>query len=157
MITDIVHVADRNLDGTINLAEYLFMRKAGSAWRQCVTGDGMNYMELKCALSVISLHPTRINKGDARKVFLTAIGWMMLNSKQLSYTVFFRVAQYYRSFTAYCRPTSDCVINRRELTNQIELQTAPTSLTPLEAKYVNNYLNLLDLEEIDFPNFLIMT
>jgi len=43
------------------------------------------------------------------------------------------------------------------LTNQIELQTAPTSLTPLEAKYVNNYLNLLDLEQIDFPNFLIMT
>lgn len=67
------------------------------------------------------------------------------------------MAQYYRSFSAYCRPTPDCVINRRELTNQIELQTAPTSLTPLEARYVNNYLNLLDLDLIDFPNFLIMS
>jgi len=53
----------------------------------------MNYMELKCALSIISLHNVRINKGDARTVFLTAIDWMMLNSRRLSYTVFFRVAQ----------------------------------------------------------------
>jgi hypothetical protein len=83
-MTDIIHVADRNLDGTINLAEYLFLRKAGSAWRQCVTGDGMNYMELKCSLSVISLHTVHLNKGDARKVFLTAISWMMLNSRRLS-------------------------------------------------------------------------
>jgi hypothetical protein len=67
------------------------------------------------------------------------------------------VAQYYRSFSSYCRGQADCVINRRELTNQIELQTSPTSLTPLEAKYVNNYLNLLDLDVIDFPNFLIMS
>lgn len=41
-MTDLIHAADRNLDGTLNLAEYLFLRKTGSAWRQCVTGDAMN-------------------------------------------------------------------------------------------------------------------
>jgi len=51
-------------------------------------------LELQCSLKVISIHTVHINKGDARKVFLTAISWMMLNSRRLSYTVFFRVAQY---------------------------------------------------------------
>ena len=93
-------MADRNLDGTLNLAEYLFLRKTGSAWRQCVTGDSMNYTELQCALRSINMHSGIINKGDARKVFLTALSWMMLNSRRLSYTAFFRVAQYYRTFNS---------------------------------------------------------
>jgi hypothetical protein len=76
------------------------MRKSGSAWRQCVSGDSMNYKDLSCALKIISLHNTQMNIGDARKVFLTAISWMMLNSRRLSFTVFFRIAQYYRSFSS---------------------------------------------------------
>lgn len=59
----------------------------------CVTGDGMNYLDLQCALKSISLHAANINKGDARKVFLTAISWMMLNTRRLSFTAYFRVAQ----------------------------------------------------------------
>lgn len=60
----------------------------------------MNYLELQCALRALNMHAGLINKGDARKVFLTALGWMMLNSRRMSFTSFFRVAQYYRTFNS---------------------------------------------------------
>lgn len=33
---------DRNQDGSINLAEFMFLRRASSGWRQCVSGNAMN-------------------------------------------------------------------------------------------------------------------
>lgn len=41
-LTDIVHTADRNTNGSISFSEQLFLRQVGSSWRQCVFGDAMN-------------------------------------------------------------------------------------------------------------------
>lgn len=35
---DLMVAADRDKDGQINFAEYLFMRKIAAAWKKCVTG-----------------------------------------------------------------------------------------------------------------------
>lgn len=90
-----IYAMDRNHDGQLNFAEYLFMRKMASAWRRCVTGWGMNWKELKCGLRVTAtVRGSAVNDGDARKIALQAMTWMELGAKRISIPVFARIAQY---------------------------------------------------------------
>lgn len=41
-LKEIMKWTDRDGNGAINLAEYVFIRKSASAWRSCVTGQMMN-------------------------------------------------------------------------------------------------------------------
>lgn len=65
-VVDLLEFADRNADDQLSLEEYVWVRKAASAWRQCVMGNGMNYKELECALRLTSDN-SAFNAGDARK------------------------------------------------------------------------------------------
>lgn len=37
-VLDLMAAFDRDKDGQINFAEYIFTRKAAAAWKKCVTG-----------------------------------------------------------------------------------------------------------------------
>jgi len=41
-INDLMKWTDRDMNGAINLNEYIFIRKAASAWRQCVSSSLLN-------------------------------------------------------------------------------------------------------------------
>lgn len=49
---DLLFAADRDLDGFINFSEYLLIRKAIIAWKQCASYK-MNRSGLKCALTIV--------------------------------------------------------------------------------------------------------
>jgi len=92
-VLDLMAAFDRDKDGLINFAEYIFTRKTAAAWRKCVTGYGMNYEELRCALSITGTAP-KVNDGDARRVTLMALRWMQLGTKRLGFMVFAHIAHY---------------------------------------------------------------
>jgi hypothetical protein len=62
------------------------------------------------------------------------MAWMELSAKRISIPIFARIAQYYNMFQTYCFPVFDCRVSRYTLQRNIELQTVPNALTPLQAK-----------------------
>jgi len=49
--SDLIIAVDRDLDGKMNFAEYMLVRKGSVAWKECAQG-GMNRSALKCALNL---------------------------------------------------------------------------------------------------------
>lgn len=85
----------------MNFAEYLFLRQVASAWRRCVTGQGMNYKELQCAIRITTNYKGSLfNEGEARKLFLHALSWMDMTAKRISLPIFASLANYYNMFQA---------------------------------------------------------
>lgn len=63
---------DRDLDGKINLAEYLLMRRSIIAWRECAQ-ETMNRAGLRCALSLVTSDHRNVDQSEADAVFLVGV------------------------------------------------------------------------------------
>jgi len=63
---------DRDLDGKINLAEYLLLRRSIIAWRECAQ-ETMNRAGLRCALSLITTDHRNVDQSEADAVFLVGV------------------------------------------------------------------------------------
>lgn len=63
--TEMFQQVDRDGSEGLNFAEYLFLRKTASAWRQCASQSEMNYSELACAFRVIG-DQSSITLGEAK-------------------------------------------------------------------------------------------
>jgi Ca2+-binding EF-hand superfamily protein len=81
---------DRDLDGKINLAEYLMMRRALIAWNECAQ-ETMNRAGLRCALNITTTDHRNVDQAEADTAF--GIGISMQNYKNgLSFPVFLMIA-----------------------------------------------------------------
>jgi len=82
--------ADRDLDGKINLAEYLLIRRAIIAWNECAQ-ETMNRAGLRCALNITTADHRNVDQAEADASF--SIGVAMQDFKGgLSFPVFLMIA-----------------------------------------------------------------
>jgi len=74
---DLILAADRDLDGKIDLSEYISLRKAVIAWSECADST-MSPRSLRCGLSIVSQGRT-VEQSDANAVFKFALGLQQKN------------------------------------------------------------------------------
>ncbi len=54
------------LGGQINFVDYLFLRKANLAWKECTRDNEISVNQMPCALDIIGFNKRQITKEDAR-------------------------------------------------------------------------------------------
>lgn len=92
--------------------------------------------------------------GEARYVHSTALNWMGQNkTRNLSYVLFLRLANYYKFFQTICFPSNDCLLTKRTLTRHIELQTIPTKLT---SYMVDKFYSATKVSKMGFALFAVL-
>lgn len=123
---------DRDLDGQINLAEYLLMRRAIIAWRECAQ-ETMNRAGLRCALSLITNDHRNVDQSEADAVFL--VGVSLQNYKNgLSFPTYLMIADLYRTFTSFDVPADNGYINKRSLLRSLNESELPHRISELGVK-----------------------
>lgn len=145
---DIMLAIDRDLDGTVNFAEYLMMRRAAHAWVECAQ-ETMNRAGLRCGLSIVV--PSRqVDQSEADVVFRVGLTLMPKNKWSISFPIFVMVSDLYRTFSAFDVPIDNGFINQNELLRQLAEQDLPHRITPGAAKEI---FKATGQQEIQFPLF----
>lgn len=139
---------DRDLDGKINLAEYLMMRRALIAWNECAQ-ETMNRAGLRCALNITTTDHRNVDQAEADTAF--AIGISMQDYKNgLSFPVFLMIADLYRTFTSFDVPADNGYIGKKQLIRSLNESELPHRITEAGIKAI---FDAIGQNEINFPTF----
>lgn len=146
--TQVLLAVDRDLDGKMNLAEYLMMRRAIIAWHECAQ-ETMNRAGLRCSLSLITNDHRNVDQSEADAVFLIASS-LQDNKNGLSFPVFLMIADLFRTFSAFDIPADNGYINQRTLIRSLNESDLPHRISEPAAKAI---FAATGQEEINFATF----
>lgn len=125
---DLVIAVDLDLDGHVNLAEYLLLRKAAVAWSNCAQ-ETMNKTGLRCALA-LCVPGRHVEQAEADTVFRVGLRLMPHDSFTLSFPIFVLISDLYRTFTAFDVAVDNGFISKAELTRRLAEMEMPHRISP---------------------------
>ena len=69
----VLDILDRENEKAINFADYLFLRRANLAWKECAKDDDLGVGEIACAIQIACPAGKAIDYSKAKEIFNTAI------------------------------------------------------------------------------------
>lgn len=149
---ELIEYFDRfNNENRLNFADYLFLRKANLAWKECASENGIGYHAMSCALQITS--PGRVLAAvDAKEVydlaFIIREGKNMGSVSQIQFVPFVNVAHLYYYFSAFELPFQKGMLTKKSALRAIDDAVLPSTLGPLDINQMYG-----NLEELPFKGF----
>jgi len=124
-----------NNENQLNFADYLFLRKANLAWKECASENGIGYHAMSCALQITS--PGRVlSAPDAKEVYELAFilkeGKNLGSVSQIQFLDFLCVAHLYYYFSSFELPFSKGQLTKKSALRAIDDAVLPSTLGPLD-------------------------
>lgn len=135
-----------NSGNQLNFADYLFLRKANLAWKECASETGIGYRAMSCALQITS--PGRVlSAPDAKEVYELAFvlkeGKNTGSVSQINFLEFIGVAHLYYYFSAFELPFQKGVLTKKSALRAIDDAVLPSTLGPLDIHQMYGKLDQL--------------
>lgn len=125
---DLIIAVDLDLDGHIDFAEYLLLRKAAVAWSHCAQ-ETMNKTGLRCALA-LTVSGRHVEQSEADTAFRVGLRLMPHDTFTLSFPIFVIISDLFRTFTAFDVAVDNGFITKAELTRRLAEMEMPHRISP---------------------------
>jgi len=143
----LIIATDKDLDGKINLSEYITLRRGIIAWSECADST-MSPKGLKCGLGIINAGKS-ISQLDANNVFEFGVSLQKKNKYRISFPIFIMIADLYRIFSGFDVHIADGYITKKDIKKKILEQDLPIRLPLTTANAILD----LDYDKFDFNTF----
>ena len=141
----------------INFADYIFLRRAAFAWKECSVDDRIAKRRMECALSATTAQKRKFLP-VSNQVFNVAINLYKTHVKEneafLDFFSFAKIAYIYYYFNEFELPFQEEYITKKALLKGIEDQILPSSVT---VEMANQIYYAIDTENNGFKGKLDFT
>ena len=147
----------------INFADYIFLRRAAFAWKECSVDDRIAKRRMECALSATTAQKRKFLP-VSNQVFNVAVNLYKTHVKEneafLDFFSFAKIAYIYYYFNEFELPFQEEYITKKALLKGIEDQILPSSVT---VEMANQIYYAIDTEnngfkgKLDFAGYASVT
>jgi len=119
----------------MNFADYIFIRKANLAWKECTRDNFIGVNQIACGLHITSSNKKTISRDEAKQVFEMGLiliygNTYNINVNNLDFVGFVTIAHLYHYFTEYGIPFFGMVLKKRDMINAVNEFRLPSTITP---------------------------
>lgn len=150
----IYEILDRENENNLNFNDYIFLRRANFAWKECSVDNKLNKKRMECALTATTPQKRKFLP-VANQVFNIANKLFYVKNSEtnlfLNFFDFLRIAHLYYYFNEYELPFQDEYLSKRILIKGISDQIMPNSF---DLNIINEIYEGFDPEiSLDFGSF----